>query len=65
MHQAWKQNGHMASFCPPGTNHWGWANVSYHHEVETQEVQTPNLDDLVKDGLESAQIFLLGCLTRR
>ena len=31
---------------------WGWANVGYHRNPPTREVQTPNIDSLVKDGLE-------------
>ena len=31
---------------------WGWANVGYHRNPPTQEVQTSNFDSLVKDGLE-------------
>ena len=31
---------------------WGWANVGYHRNPPTREVDTPNIDSLVKDGLE-------------
>ena len=37
---------------------WGWANVGYHREVATREVQTPNFDDLVKNGLELDQNYV-------
>ena len=37
---------------------WGWANVGYHHEVTTREAQTPNFDDLVKNGLELDQNYV-------
>ena len=37
---------------------WGWANVGYHREVATREVQTPNLDSLAKDGLELDQNYV-------
>ena len=37
---------------------WGWANVGYHREVATPEVQTPNFDSLVKDGLELDQNYV-------
>ena len=34
---------------------WGWANVGYHRNPPTREVVTPNIDSLVKDGLELDQ----------
>ena len=37
---------------------WGWANVGYHREVATREVQTPNFDSLVKNGLELDQNYV-------
>ena len=37
---------------------WGWANVGYHREVATREVQTPNFDNLVKNGLELDQNYV-------
>ena len=37
---------------------WGWANVGYHRNPPTQEVQTPNFDSLVKDGLELDQNYV-------
>ena len=36
---------------------WGWANVGYHRDVPTHEVQTPNFDSLVKNGLELDQNY--------
>ena len=33
---------------------WGWANVGYYRNPPTPEVVTPNIDSLVKDGLELA-----------
>ena len=37
---------------------WGWANVGYHREMATREVQTPNFDSLVKNGLELDQNYV-------
>ena len=37
---------------------WGWANVGYHREVATREVETPNFDNLVKNGLELDQNYV-------
>ena len=34
---------------------WGWANVGYHRDPPTKEVVTPNIDGLVKEGLELDQ----------
>ena len=36
---------------------WGWANVGYHRDPPTREVVTPNIDDLVKQGLELDQAY--------
>ena len=36
---------------------WGWANVGYHRTTPTKEVVTPNIDDLVKNGLELDQHY--------
>ena len=36
---------------------WGWANVGYHRDTPTREVQTPNFDSLVKNGLELNQHY--------
>ena len=36
---------------------WGWANVGYHHNPPTREVDTPNIDSLVKDGLKLDQHY--------
>ena len=36
---------------------WGWANVGYHRNPPTREVDTPNIDSLVKDGLELDQFY--------
>ena len=37
---------------------WGWANVGYHRDPPTKEVDTPNIDSLVKDGLELNQNYV-------
>ena len=37
---------------------WGWANVGYHRDTPTKEVSTPNIDSLVKDGLELDQHYV-------
>ena len=37
---------------------WGWANVGYHCDTPTKEVVTPNIDKLVKDGLELDQHYV-------
>lgn len=37
---------------------WGWANVGYHRNPPTKEVVTPNIDSLVKDGLELDQFYV-------
>mmetsp|Transcript_14657 Transcript_14657/g.16265 ORF Transcript_14657/g.16265 Transcript_14657/m.16265 type:complete len:533 (+) Transcript_14657:62-1660(+) len=31
---------------------YGWANVGYHRDPPTEEVQTPNIDALVAEGIE-------------
>lgn len=36
---------------------WGWANVGYHRNPPTKEVVTPNIDGLVKEGLELDQHY--------
>ena len=36
---------------------WGWANVGYHRNPPTKEVVTPNIDNLVKNGLELDQHY--------
>ena len=36
---------------------WGWANVGYHRNPPTKEVVTPNIDNLVKQGLELDQHY--------
>ena len=36
---------------------WGWANVGYHRDTPTHEVQTPNFDSLMKNGLELDQHY--------
>ncbi|XP_019856107.1 PREDICTED: arylsulfatase B-like isoform X2 [Amphimedon queenslandica] len=37
---------------------WGWANVGYHRNPPTCEVVTPNIDKLVKEGLELNQHYV-------
>lgn len=37
---------------------WGWANVGYHRSPPTNEVVTPNIDKLVKEGLELDQHYV-------
>ena len=37
---------------------WGWANVGYHRNPPTREVDTPNFDSLVKEGLELDQFYV-------
>ena len=36
---------------------WGWDNVGYHRNQTTKEVVTPNIDNLVKEGLELDQHY--------
>ncbi len=31
---------------------WGWANVGYHRDTPTRDISTPNIDSLVKGGLQ-------------
>ena len=37
---------------------WGWADVGYHRDPPTKEVVTPNIDSLVKTGLELDQYYV-------
>ena len=37
---------------------WGWANVGYHRNPPTREVDTPNINNLVKNGLELDQFYV-------
>ena len=37
---------------------WGWTNIGYHHDPPTREVDTPNKDSLVKEGLELDQHYV-------
>ena len=37
---------------------WGWANVGYHRDPPTKEVDTPNFDSLKKEGLELDQHYV-------
>ena len=37
---------------------WGWANAGYHRSPPTPEVVTPNIDSLVKQGLELDQHYV-------
>ena len=37
---------------------WGWANIGYHRNPPTREVDTPNIDSLVKEGLELDQFYV-------
>ena len=37
---------------------WGWANVGYHRSVPTKEISTPNIDDLVNQGLQLDQHYV-------
>ena len=37
---------------------WGWADVGYHRNPPTKEVVTPNIDSLVKTGLELDQYYV-------
>ena len=39
-------------------NDFGWGNVGYHRNPPTREVETPNIDSLVKDGLELDQFYV-------
>ena len=31
---------------------WGWANVGYHRDTPTKDISTPNMDELVNEGLQ-------------
>ena len=35
----------------------GWGNVGWHREANFREVQTPNLDSLVTQGIELTQMY--------
>ena len=37
---------------------WGWANVGYHRNSSSKEVVTPNIDNLVKEGLQLDQHYV-------
>ena len=37
---------------------WGWANVGYHRNSSLKEIVTPNIDNLVKEGLELNQHYV-------
>ena len=37
---------------------WGWANVGYHRDPPTREVDTPSIDSLVKESLELDQHYV-------
>ena len=37
---------------------WGWADVGYHQNSSTKDVQTPNIDSLVKEGLQLDQQYV-------
>ena len=37
---------------------WGWADVGYHLNFSTKEVVTPNIDNLVKEGLQLNQQYV-------
>ena len=45
---------------------WGWADVGYHRNSSSEEIVTPNIDNLVKEGLELDQhyTFKFCCPTR-
>ena len=36
---------------------WGWADVGYHRNSSSEEIVTPNIDNLVKEGLELDQHY--------
>lgn len=36
---------------------WEWDNVGYHRDLPTKEVVTPNIDNLVREGLELDQHY--------
>ena len=37
---------------------WGWANVGYHRDTPTKDISTPNIDALVKQGLQLDQHYV-------
>ena len=37
---------------------WGWANVGYHRNDNSKEIVTPNIDKLVKEGLQLDQHYV-------
>ena len=37
---------------------WGWANAGFYRDPPTPEVVTPNIDNLVKEGLELDQHYV-------
>lgn len=37
---------------------WGWANAGYHRDTPTKDIQTPNIDSLVKQGLQLDQHYV-------
>ncbi len=37
---------------------WGWANVGYHRDPPTKEVDTPNFDSLKEEGVELDQHYV-------
>ena len=50
---------------PPGphiffmlVDDWGWANVGYHRDSPTKDISTPNIDSLVKVGVQLDQHYV-------
>ena len=37
---------------------WGWADVGYHRTTQTEDIVTPNIDSLVKVGLQLDQHYV-------
>ena len=37
---------------------WGWADVGYHRSTDTKDIVTPNIDSLVKVGLQLDQHYV-------
>ena len=37
---------------------WGWADVGYHRNTSKNDVPTPNIDSLVKEGLQFDQHYV-------
>ena len=37
---------------------WGWADVGYHRNSSSEEIVTPNINNLVKEGLELDQHYV-------